>query len=110
VDDGDGRAVLVLQVQAAYFGGEMRIKAAKATGWPELQFVVYAETDEDRVILAQASRVHREAYERKLARFWLHGIGPNSFNFGWLDEKYFKKTPKANPKPKRKSEDLRNDH
>ncbi len=64
----------------------MRIEIAGQTGGG-VQFVVYAENDADRVVLAVFEKQTREDF----AQPWIHGftnrcddkmIGPQSFNFG----------------------------
>jgi hypothetical protein len=72
----------------------MKIEVASISSWPGFQFVVRAETDSDQAIIGQVANAL--LIEGK-GRPWIHGVvyspgnrGPVSFNFGWLEEKYFK--------------------
>jgi hypothetical protein len=67
----------------------MKIRVAESTGRPEPQFVVEAETAEDRVFLKMFLTIRDYYPERKLA-LHMHGYGSNghgynSFNFGWRE-------------------------
>ena len=66
----------------------MRVKYCSVTGCPYGQFVIYADTDQERAILS-----YFISADRKLWRFWLHGIsykgdlpGPYAINFGYIRE------------------------
>ena len=64
----------------------MKIKAAPATGCPVPQFVVYAETEEDRMLMRAFTSF--PDYARESWEFRLHGptFGDGdiqAFNFGW---------------------------
>jgi len=65
----------------------MRIEYHISTGNPFGQFVVFAESEQDRTIL------NNFMFPKKDMKFWLHGAtydcrsqGPSSFNFGWIKE------------------------
>lgn len=71
----------------------MKIEVANSTGWPGIQFVVRAESDSDRVVIGQ---VQKALSEEGKGRPWIHGCvfsgdlrAYTSFNFGWMEEKYF---------------------
>lgn len=65
----------------------MRIRIADSTGCPVPQFVVYAETQEEKVILSHFCRM---SYDQEWM-FFYHGASyksdddgvPYAFNFGW---------------------------
>ncbi len=65
----------------------MKIRYAEDAGCPFGQFVIRAETADERVILSK----FQEGQSNKW-KFWLHGMcydsnlpgGPYSFNFGWI--------------------------
>lgn len=67
----------------------MKVRAAHSTGRSEPQFVIEAETEQDRLILKMFEKPHDD----KSARFVIHGFtyeigkGIISFNFGWGDIK-----------------------
>lgn len=82
----------------------MKIEVANSSAWPGFQFVVRAENDADQAIIGQ---VQRAMSEQGKGVPWIHGCvfsgdkqAYTSFNFGWMEEKYFRK-PKAD-KPRRK--------
>jgi len=63
----------------------MRIKFAEATGCPYGQFVVYADTEEDRIIIKKFFEAGKNEW-----KLWHHGTtysvdrGLEAFNFGWI--------------------------
>ena len=65
----------------------MKIRLSDSTGRPELQFVVEAESDEDRLFLKMF--IYSPLYSKDKLIFHLHGhsgggVGISSFNFGWI--------------------------
>jgi hypothetical protein len=84
----------------------MKIEVASTSGWPGFQFVVRAENDADRVIIGQVQRALGEPNKGKP---WFHGCtysgdlqAYTSFNFGWLEEKYFEKPKEVKAGRKKK--------
>ncbi len=73
----------------------MKIRFADATGCPFGQFVVYAETEEEKAIM----RLFLKGMEGPRWKFWLHGYSVGStkgetFNFGWIENEEIKKAMK----------------
>lgn len=65
----------------------MRIEYAASSGDPYGQFVVYADTPQDRAILdsfLQAGHNHDWTFWRHGASYKCDGLGPYAFNFGWI--------------------------
>jgi len=69
----------------------MRVEIASQTGQPVPQFIIYAETDAERLVMQQF--VTYSYYEPRPV-FWLHGwtygmgmTGVSSFNFGYRNRK-----------------------
>ena len=65
----------------------MKIRLSDSTGRPEPQFVVEAESDEDRLFLKMF--IYSPLYSKDKLIFHLHGhsggnVGISSFNFGWV--------------------------
>ena len=75
----------------------MKIRIADSTNRPEPQFVVEAESDNDRHILKMFCQISH--HSKVKLKFWMHGYssdpnGYQSFNFGWIEDK-------TNPMPSR---------
>ena len=71
----------------------MKIKFISSTGCPYGQFLVEAETEQDMAILHNFNSADPNEW-----KFWRHGSTYNcdlcattSFNFGYLNKKYFEK-------------------
>jgi hypothetical protein len=67
----------------------MRIKIAESKGCPAPQFVVIAETDQERAILKIFC--HINDYSNKHWKFYFHGCTyeqgiESAFNFGWTED------------------------
>lgn len=91
----------------------MRIEYAESTGCPYGQFVVYADTPQDRAILAaflQGDHDHDWKFWRHGASYKCDSLGPYAFNFGWVkvpewEKKYINELCRAascplTPKPR----------